>query len=172
MERPFHAPTPCGPTAECPIFRGSCDTDSNTLLRWGGARDSGGHNFSGSLEPYYWTVTPTSNNTENEIGHAQLCASQTSTTITTHHTNTHTTAHTQMLFPHCHHAFLTTINTSTMALTIMSLKLHLGPGHIHTRFVLYDAEGKGGFQKFSEEFLATKSGFHHLKGCASTFVLL
>lgn len=86
-----------------------------------------------------------------------------------------TQIHTQLptlLFPHCHHAFLTTINTSTMALTIMSLKLHLGPGHIHTRVVLYDAEGKGGFQKFSEEFLATKSGFHHLKGCASTFVLL
>lgn len=63
-----------------------------------------------------------------------------------------TQIHTQLptlLFPHCHHAFLTTINTSTMALTIMSLKLHLGPGHIHTRFVLYDAEGKGGFQKFS-----------------------
>ena len=95
----LHATTPCGPTAECPIFRGSYDTDSNTLLRWGGARDSGGQIFSGSLEPHYWTVTPTSNNTEKEIGHAQLCASQTSTTITTHHTNTHTTAHTQMLFP-------------------------------------------------------------------------
>ena len=54
----------------------------------------------------------------------------------------------------------------------MSLKLHLGPGHIHTHFVLYDAEGKGGFQKFSEEFPATKTGFHHLKGCASTFVLV
>ncbi len=71
--------------------------------------------------------------TFKEIGHAQLCASE-SQTASTPNIQTHTTVLPQRLFPTvCHHASLPLIATSAMSSNIMRPKLRVELGRVHTQ---------------------------------------